>query len=521
MINIQPNEYIKKIEDYKNSLEEEFKKFNVELEFLGNPTVQINFKIDNIKDQKLRDKILLIRVNLEKLIQIYNSKDWNRKINMEEIKNIINEGFENVENNYKSIINNLNPVINRNNSLENENNAKMKSLKEKYKKIYEKTIDKLIEEIKNFIKLLNNFVDFSKGLAEEIHCIIDKSESYFNKDKNLNGDKLIKGLFLELTNFIKCFEKHNEHLDCIINFVPQINIFQNLQLIIDKINTNILSINSKINLNKILKEINIFEHIKKQKQYLEKYYIKNQYFEKIEIFKFNILFVFDITSTMQKHINNFVKNFDKIFQGIKENCPLSIIYTGFIGYKDINDLELGDEYIDIDFTLFHEKILTKIKNIQTEGGDDIPEDVAGAFELALKKKWNNGTNIIFLVTDAPCHGTKYHELDQNNENLKDNFPDEEYGENQNFRREKIENLVENFVEKNYNLVCLDIQHKNTQKMFKMFEEKYNEKKKEKLFSVSKDNFDKCVIKKVTELYKENEENMISILNKNIESNNHK
>ena len=121
MINIQSNEYIKKIEDYKNSLEEEFKKFNVELEFLGNPTVQINFKIDNIKDQKLRDKILLIRVNLEKLIQIYNSKDWNRKINMEEIKNIINEGFENVENNYKSIINNLNPVINRNNSLENEN----------------------------------------------------------------------------------------------------------------------------------------------------------------------------------------------------------------------------------------------------------------------------------------------------------------------------------------------------------------------------------------------------------------
>ena len=48
MINIRPNEYIKKIEDYKNSLEEEFKKFNVELKFLGNQTVQINFKIGNI-----------------------------------------------------------------------------------------------------------------------------------------------------------------------------------------------------------------------------------------------------------------------------------------------------------------------------------------------------------------------------------------------------------------------------------------------------------------------------------------
>ena len=109
---------------------------------------------------------------------------------------------------------------------------------------------------------------------------------------------------------------------------------------------------------------------------------------------------------MQKHINNFVKKFKNIFQGIKENCPLSIIYTGFIGYKDINDLELGDEYIDIDFTLFHNKILKKIENIQTEGGDDIPEDAAGEFELAFNKKWNNETNVIFLVTGAPCHGTK-------------------------------------------------------------------------------------------------------------------
>ena len=72
MINIPANEYIKKIEDYKNSLEGEFQKFNVELKLLVGPTVQINFNIDNIKDQKLRGKIFLIRDNLEKLIKIYN-----------------------------------------------------------------------------------------------------------------------------------------------------------------------------------------------------------------------------------------------------------------------------------------------------------------------------------------------------------------------------------------------------------------------------------------------------------------
>ena len=511
------NEFINKIEEYKNQLEEEFKNFNVELICLGKPNDQINFN-DNINNIKLRNKIALIRDNLEILIQIYNSKDLNKHINMEDIKSIIFKGFANIEKNYKVIINNLNPVIiNKNSSKDNE---KMKSLKEKYKKIFEKTIDKLIEEIKNFIKLLNNFVDYSKGLAPNIPNIIDKSESFFNKYKNkiLNEDILIKSLYSELTNFIKCFEEYKEHLDCIKNFTPQINIFKGLKLIIDKI--NVLNINSKININTILEEINIFEQIKKQKNCLQKYNFENQFFRKIEIFKFNILFIFDITSTMQKHIDNFVKNFKNIIQDIKENCPLSIIYSGFIGYKDINDLELGDEYINIDFTLFHNELLNKIKNIQAEGGDDIPEDVAGAFELALNKNWNNGTNIIFLVTDAPCHGIKYHDLDQKNENLKDNFPEEEYGDNQSFKREKIEKLVENFVDNNYNLVCLDIQHQNTQKMFKMFEEKYNKKEKEKLFSVSKDNFDKCVIKKVTELYKEKEENMKLILKENWKNNNH-
>ena len=439
---------------------------------------------------------------------------------MEDIKSIIFKGFQDVEKNYKNIINNLNPVINKNNSQAKENIEKIRALNNKYKKIFEKTIDKLIEEIKKFVKLLNEFVDYSKGLEENIQSIIDKSDSYFNKNKISNEDKLIKRLYSELINFFNCFEKHKEYLNQIINFVPPANIFTGLKLIIDKINTNVLNINSKINSYTILTDINIFEQIKKQKDCLEKYYIKNDFFQTFEIFKFNILFIFDITSTMQKHIDNLVKNFMTNIQNIRENCPLSIIYTGFIGYKDINDLELGDEYVDINFTLFYDELLIKIKNIQAEGGDDIPEDVAGAFELALNKKWNNGTNIIFLVTDAPCHGVKYHDLDQKNENLKDNFPYEEYGDNQNFKREKIEKLLEKFVDNNFNLVCLDIQHQNTQKMFKMFEEKYNEKKKEKLFSISKDNFDKCLIKKVTELYKEKEENMVSILRENSKKNNH-
>ena len=71
---------------------------------MGNPSVQINFKIDKITDIELRKKIALIRDNLENLIQIYNSNDWIKKINMGDIKSIIIRGFNNIEKNYESIM---------------------------------------------------------------------------------------------------------------------------------------------------------------------------------------------------------------------------------------------------------------------------------------------------------------------------------------------------------------------------------------------------------------------------------
>ena len=507
MIHINENDYINKIDKYKKSVENKFKKFNFKLEDLINSECQINFPTDKIKDEKLKEKIKPIYDDSNNILKIYNKKGLNKEINMEDIKNIILESLDNVKKNYNNIKSNLNPISNRNPS---EDIQTLKALNDKYKKIFEKTIVKLIEEIENFIKLLNDFVNYSKNLKKYIQDIKAQSENLFN-NKKLEGDKLIKDLYSKFSNFFECFGKHKEYLDRIKNFIYKVDIFKNLQIISDKINnlieSNNLNNNSKINMNLILKEINLFEQIKQKQNCLDKYYIKNNIFKNIESFTFNILFIFDITSTMGKHINYFAKNFDKIIQGIKDNCPLSIIYIGFIGYKDINDLELGDEYIDIDFTLFYDELKQKIKNIQAEGGDDVPEDVAGAFELALNKKWNKGTNIIFLVTDAPCHGIKYHDLDQKVEELKDNFPEEEYGDNQIFKREKIEKLVEKFAENDFNLICLDIQHRNTEKMFKMFEEKYKEKNKEKLFCVSKDEFDKCAIKKVTELYKQKDENI--------------
>ena len=134
--------------------------------------------------------------------------------------------------------------------------------------------------------------------------------------------------------------------------------------------------------------------------------------------------------------------------------------------------------------------------------------------MALNKSWNKGTNIIFLVTDSPCHGLKYHDLDQNVDNFKDNFPEEIYiSESKEFKRKKIEKLVEEFVEKNINLICLDI-NDITQKMFKTFEDKYKAKNKDNLFSTSKEKLNECIIKKISEIYLKEQEEILNKLSIN-------
>lgn len=50
------------------------------------------------------------------------------------------------------------------------------------------------------------------------------------------------------------------------------------------------------------------------------------------------------------------------------------------------------------------------------GGGDTPEDIAGAFDHALKQEWQAKSRYCVLVADAPCHGKKYHNVD-------DSYPD--------------------------------------------------------------------------------------------------
>ena len=469
MNQIHSEDFINKIKDFNNSFENEHQNLQINLQISGNNQINIPPAFNKIyTNQNTILYIKLFKDKLENFITFYNSSIATKEFKIKEIEEKIKGCLNNIIVHYNEIINKYHNIF-QNKNISPEHQKKLEPLIKKYDKIYIRTAEDLIDEIKILTTLLISFVDYLNKMQENV----------INEKKNF--EDIFKG--------------------------NKLDRFKKLRLIQKKINEEIISnkiIIVKFDINKVINNINLFEQIN-QNNYIKDSYIPDIGFEQI---KFNILFIFDITSSMGKYIEQFKKNYFEMIENLKNKCPLSLLYLGFIGYKDISDLELGDEYIDIDFTLLYGEIYEKIKNIQAEGGDDVPEDVSGAFEMALKKSWNQGTNIIFLITDSPCHGTKYHDLDQNVESLKDRFKDETYDDViEEFRRKNIEKLVEEFVERNFNLICLNI-HDNTKKMFNMFEEKYNSKIKNNLFSLSDKNLDKCIIEKVSELYAKKEEEIL-------------
>lgn len=112
------------------------------------------------------------------------------------------------------------------------------------------------------------------------------------------------------------------------------------------------------------KIIEVFDNFKKEYEDL-----KNKENEQ----RIDILIILDITSSMENYINKFKIQFYTMIDKIAKECPDFLVYVGFIGYKDLEDKELGDDYINIDFTINYDKLKEIIDQIDPDGGDDIPE----------------------------------------------------------------------------------------------------------------------------------------------------
>ena len=174
----------------------------------------------------------------------------------------------------------------------------------------------------------------------------------------------------------------------------------------------------------------------------------------------DLLFIMDITGSMGSFLDSAKNNLINIINRIISECPGIDINIGFIGYRDIEEFNFG-EYSEIDFTKNYTYVKEIIDNVYAYGGGDAPEDIAGAFEMALNKTWKNNARIGVLVADAPCHGEGCHDYYY----YYDDYPNGIPG------RRNITDLVEELADSNISLYCMRITYE-TEKMFEMFEKIY-------------------------------------------------
>ena len=328
----------------------------------------------------------------------------------------------------------------------------------------------IVNEFKKIMILLNSIIETpSKVKNDEIR------NDVFRKLKNINNN-------LKDTNRL-ISTKINEIRK---NFGQNNKIFQYFDFFLkemDNIYNDYESLNNKMN--------QLYEYNEKEFNKMKK--------EENKI-RLDILLIVDTTSSMEQYLSNLKYQFNEMIKNINNKCPEPIIYVGLIGYKDIKDKELGDDYIDIDFTVDYDVITRQIDDFEPDGGNDIPEDIVGAFELSLEKNWSGEVKVAFLITDSPCHGKEYHNLDQNQEDEKDDYINgDPNGKN-------IEDMIDQFINKKISLFCVNL-HKNTTKMFELFEQKYNNNLENKgycKFLLVKDNiYDKPIVETISNLFYSN------------------
>ena len=172
----------------------------------------------------------------------------------------------------------------------------------------------------------------------------------------------------------------------------------------------------------------------------------------------DIAFMLDCTSSMLEHMELTKDKIRHIVEEIKYRYgnDISLAFVGYRDYDDTRRFEL------LDFTNDVDQFKSFLGDIEATGGDDFCEDVFGGFQKAIKLNWSSQTRCLIHIADAPCHGSRFHDLKES---------DDEYADNnqQDINGLRIENLISDLKEKkkSYYFGKLDVY---TDKMINVFRE---------------------------------------------------
>lgn len=126
----------------------------------------------------------------------------------------------------------------------------------------------------------------------------------------------------------------------------------------------------------------------------------------------DIAFVMDCTGSMSSFISSVKDSIQNIVDRVLATNGNMNLRLAIVGYRDIDD---GSKRFEVlDFVTSIDAFKTFLANLRATGGADAAEDIAGAIQQANKLSWSQPTKVVFIIADAPCHGTDFHTIGSDN-----------------------------------------------------------------------------------------------------------
>ena len=161
----------------------------------------------------------------------------------------------------------------------------------------------------------------------------------------------------------------------------------------------------------------------------------------------DVCFVLDCTVSMKNQIEGakekIVEIQHLIVNGLGHGGNIRFSVVGYRDYNDSKHFEILPMTEDVNTV---ESFLSKL---EATGGGDVCEDVIGGLSQALQLDWQARTRILYLVCDAPPHGTRFTPGSMGCSTPSDDIPDDPH------QWTTTDQVMEKSLGLNLNLVLLD------------------------------------------------------------------
>ena len=427
----------KPVEDIKIETENSYSKFQQAIDVLQKP---LTIVVEGLDVNELRKKELKDKNKLKKLKEL-----------LDELKATVGKYNESLKGFNKDTLELFTGVTDTNNTFSSFIETKML---EKIKDI-PKLLNEGITLLPEVTRQLNKFNDniskkkgdtkaekqdfYDKCLTNLLQMTKKVDDQVYNSDKGIDLD--FRDLTEKVTNIKKEIEKKADIYNKYIKELKQYG--KKIMEIIDEIRKLFDLPPVKINIDDKNIEYPFYEYAKKlNKGFEEIQEIKKEvqkpmkivmvvFGKQINTVTLDLLFIMDITESMQDLLDETRDSIKYILDKIKADSPGIDVRFAYEGYRDFADLKEGEKYYTID-----------------------------GFKAGLGMSWRSNARYAILIADAPGHGKQYHEND-----VEDDYPDGDPHGN------ALEVLMKEYAEKNINL-CLTRIDDYTDKMFGILVDSY-------------------------------------------------